>query len=179
MLEEKVVWGGNTPWKNSTAFYNFLRGTLRRGWNRHPQKLIVLNKKRYRIPNPNPKGRVAEVWGFDCEMCKETFPIKDGQIDHITPAGSLRCREDIQGFVERLMLVTEEELRIVCKECNSALSLAERQGISYEEAVREKKAINLMKKNSGRDWLVEQGLEPASNAKLRREQIVEELKCKE
>ena len=168
---------GKKIWKNKTAFMTFIRGGLRRGlWNRHPHKIAVLNKKRYKIPNPNPKGKVKEVWGFDCEMCGNTFTIKEGQVDHITPAGQLNQISDIQGFVERLVCITEDDLRLVCKGCNNALALAEKSGISYEQAVAEKEAIAIQKKK-GYDvaWLKERGIAPATNAKLRREQIVSKL----
>jgi|SRR5690625_19214 len=144
----KEPWGENTPWKNSTAFFNFLRGCLRKAWSTHPTKLILLKNKRYQIPNPNPKGKKATVWGADCAMCKGTFVIKDIQVDHIVPAGQLNKTEDIQGFVERLLYVTEDDLRLVCKECNSALSYSDKQGITYEEAICEKKSIQKTKQSA-------------------------------
>ena len=97
------------------------------------------------------------------------------QVDHIVPAGSLQKTEDIQGFVERLLYVTEEDLRLVCKDCNSALALAEKQGISLERARAEKTAILLQKEKQDVQWLKENGIIPASNSAKRRVQIVERL----
>lgn len=97
------------------------------------------------------------------------------QVDHIVPAGSLQKTEDIQGFVERLLYVTEEDLRLVCKDCNSVLALAEKQGISLDRARAEKEAIRLEKEKKCVQWLKEQGIIPASNQKARRVQIVERL----
>jgi len=97
------------------------------------------------------------------------------QVDHITPAGSLQKTEDIQGFVERLLYVTEDDLRLVCKNCNSALALADKQGISFRSAQVEKLAIDLCKKKLDKEWLSSQGITPAGNEKARRTQIVQKL----
>lgn len=134
-------------WKNKTSFMTYLRGCLRRAWNKNPVKHEHIKKKRYKIPNPNPKGRAKEVWGFTCEMCKNEYPINACQVDHIHPAGKLNDLEDIQGFVERLLVVTDNDLRLVCKDCNSALAMADRYGITYEQAVQRKAEIAFKKKS--------------------------------
>lgn len=132
-------------WRNKTAFMNYLRGCLRKAWSKNPVKHEYIKKMRYKIPNPNPKGRAKTVFGFKCEMCKEEYLIKDCQVDHITPAGKLNEVEDIQGFTERLLFVTEDDLRLVCKGCNSALAMADRYGITYGEAIIRKRVIEKSK----------------------------------
>lgn len=171
----KTPWGPDSPWKNSVAFFTYLRGCLRKAWSNNPIKHNLIKKKRKQIPNPNPKGKKQTVWGFDCEMCGGEFIMSLCQVDHIVPAGSLQKTEDIQGFVERLLYVTEEDLRLVCKDCNSALALAEKQGISLERARAEKTAILLQKEKQDVQWLKENGIIPASNSAKRRVQIVERL----
>ena len=171
----KEPWGVGTPWKNSVAFFTYLRGCLRKSWSNNPIKHNLIKKKRKQIPNPNPRGKKNTVWGFDCEICGGEFVMSLCQVDHIVPAGSLQKTEDIQGFVERLLYVTEEDLRLVCKDCNSALALAEKQGISLERARAEKTAIRLQKEKQDVQWLKENGIIPASNSAKRRVQIVEKL----
>lgn len=163
---------GSKIWKNQAAFMVFLRGLLRRGWNHHPLKLEKIKKDRYQIPNPNPRGRKPTVWGFDCACCGKTYPIaKECQVDHIVPAGSLINIEDIQGFVERLLVVTEDNLRLVCKACNGTLAYADRQNITFEEAVVEKQVIEFGKNKSEQQKkiLVDLGLEPGNNASHRKD----------
>lgn len=172
--DEKMPWETEgSPWKTSSSYFSWLRGGLRRVWNKHPHKLNLIKKHRRQIPNPNPKGNRPTVWGGDCSMCGGEFVERLLQVDHIEPAGSLTKVEDIQGFVERLLVVTEDSLRVVCVECNTALSLSERLGITYEEALVERKVIEVskLKADKQREWLIERGVEPASNGKLRREQI--------
>lgn len=171
----KEPWGEGKPWKTSTAFFTYLRGCIRKAWSTNPVKLNVLKKHRYQIPNPNPKGKKPTVFGADCAMCKGTFILSEIQIDHIVPAGSLQKTEDIQGFVERLLYVTEEDLRPVCKPCNSALALSEKMGISFESALAQKQAIAIIKDKKDRQWLSERGIVPASNEKARRIQIVDKI----
>lgn len=184
MPKENIPWGENTPWKNSVAFFTYLRGCLRLAWKRHPTKLKVIKDKRKQIDNPNPKGNKPTVFGFTCEICDLNYPIKEGQVDHKKPAGSLRCKEDIQGFVERLLWVTEEDLRLICKGCNATLALADKQGKTFEDARIEKLAIQWEKDNKGvanqRKLLLEYGVVNADKLKASeiREAYVTYLKNK-
>jgi hypothetical protein len=172
-------WGEGTPWKNSVAFFTYLRGCLRKAWSTNPIKHNLIKKRRKQIPNPNPNGKKATVFGFTCEMCDNDYIISQGQVDHINPAGSLRKTEDIQGFVERLLYVTEDDLRLICKGCNSALSHADKMGITYAEAIIEKTAIELCKQKKDLQWLRDRGLQPASSQAKRRIQITEQLRIEQ
>lgn len=111
-------------------------------------------------------------------MCGGTFPVSHGQVDHITEAGQLNKREDIQGFVERLLMVTEDDLRLICKDCNSACVLQNKQGISFQEARATKAVILMEKQKSLIPFLLENGYTSSSigkNAKTRRQQALEIL----
>jgi 5-methylcytosine-specific restriction endonuclease McrA len=159
-------------WKTQSAFLSWIRGGVRRSlWNRHPIKLQTLSKLRYKIPNPNPRGKVTHVWGADCSLCGGCFPIKDIEVDHKTGNHSLNTVDDIQSFIEGIVMVTEEDLQLVCKPCHSAKSLSDKRGISFKEALTEKKIIDIIKSKQDRQWLKDRKIAPASNAKLRREQI--------
>ena len=142
---DKILTQYPTVWSSPAKLMAYLRGCLRLAWKNHPIKHIFIKKIRKQIPNPNPRGNKPTVWGFTCAMCKKDFPTAQLQVDHINPAGKLSKLEDIQSFVERLLLVTEDDLRPVCKPCNNALSLADRQGISYDDAIKRKKVIEFGK----------------------------------
>ncbi len=170
----KEPWGPGTPWRNSVAWFTYLRGCLRKAWSRHPTRIAVVNKQRKQIDNPG-KGHRKTVWGFDCSLCGGTFTIKDAQVDHIIPAGTLRQTSDIQGFVERLLYVTEDDLRLVCRGCNMTAAFAERKGISFELAMAEKKAIKMEKEKSLVAFLEQNATIPATTAKARRQQAIDIL----
>lgn len=171
----KEPWGLGTPWKNSVAFFTYLRGCLRKAWSSSPIKHNLIKKKRKQIKNPNPNGKKETVFGFTCEMCNTDHVIANGQVDHKVAAGSLRKTEDIQGFVERLLYVTEDDLRLICKSCNSALAYADKHGMSYEEAVREKKLIEICKTKKDVQFLKDRDIQPGTNAVKRKQQVREVL----
>lgn len=178
-MTSKEPWGPGTPWKDSTAFFTYLRGCLRKAWSRNPIKLELLKASRKQIKNPNKGGRKGAketVWGCTCAMCGDDFTMANIEVDHIVEAGKLNRTEDIQGFVERLLYVTKDDLRVVCKECNSALAYASKQGISFKEARATKKAIKIVSDKSDLTFLKERGIIPGRNQTLRRAQIVEVLK---
>lgn len=162
-------------WKNSVAWFTYLRGCLRKAWNTSPVKHNLIKKKRKQIDNPNPNGKKKTVFGFTCELCHNDYVLSQGNVDHKVPAGSLRKTEDIQGFVERLLYVTEDDLRLICKGCNSALAYSDKQGITYEEAVKEKMLIALCKAKKDVQFLRDRGITPGSNATKRKEQVREVL----
>lgn len=162
-------------WKNKTAFMVYLRGSLRRAWNRHPAKLALLRAKRFQIPNPNPKAKKVTVWGAECSVCLKIDVLKNMQVDHTIPAGSLTEISDIQGFVERLLVVSSNNLRVVCNECNSILAYADKYNVSYEGAKIIKQAIKIGESKQDKQWLIEKGVTPASSKGKRRTQIEEIL----
>lgn len=127
-------------WKNKAAWFTWLRGLLRRGWNKSPVKIEYLKENRYKIKNPAKKGK-REIWGADCEVCGDTFPMKDIQVDHKVEAGSLRDFEDIEGFVIRLLACDKGDLQLVCKPCHTIITHSQRTGMSFEEAKVDKQVI--------------------------------------
>lgn len=162
-------------WANETAWWTYIRGCLRATWSRNPVKHELLKAERRQIPNPNPKGKKATVWGCTCKMCGKEEIMKNIQVDHIVEAGSLKSVEDIQGFVERLLFVTKDDLRVVCKECNSALAYASKQGLSFAEARAEKEAIRIIKAKQDLTTLESYGIIPARTQAARRKQLAQIL----
>lgn len=146
-MSNKEPWGEGTPWKNKSAFMSYVRGAIRRAWMRHPTKLNVIKNTRYKIPNPNPKGRAKTVFGFDCECCGNTFTVSEGHVDHKNPVGSLNDLEDVQGFIDRLLFVREEDLRLICRNCNYILAYQEKHNLTFEQAKVEKKVIAFAKES--------------------------------
>lgn len=165
-------------WKTESAFLSWVRGGIRRSlWNRHPLKLEFIKQNRIKIPNPNPKGKVTEVWGATCALTGVTLPLKDMEVDHKTGNHSLKTINDIQSFVSGIVLITIDDLQFVSKEAHKIKSYAEKQGISFEQAMVEKQAITLTKKpvKEIKEWLEGRGVVPSTKASERRLQIVEVL----
>lgn len=182
--EPKVMWGDGTPWKTKSQFYTYIRGCLRRAWMRHPCKINKIIKVRFKADRVDKHGNLVldkktgkpkQVWNCECEICGYKGPSSSFHVDHINPTGTLTCFEDLPGFVERLLYVTEDDLRLTCKECNYTLAYADKQGVTFEEAKAEKKAISLVQSGEDKVWLISKGLTPESTKIKRRKQIVDFL----
>lgn len=163
-------------WKTKGSFMSFLRGGIRRAlWNRSAIKLEFIKKYRKRIANPNPRGRVKEVWGGTCCICGKDFPTNELNVDHKVGHHTLREISDIQLFIESIVLVEENDLQFICLADHKIKNLQERTGVDFETARTEKLVIEICKNKQDKQWLIDKGIKPMSNAKARREQITMEM----
>jgi hypothetical protein len=164
-------------WKTKSAWLSWLRGGIRRSlWSKSPIKLEMIKKNRKKIPNPHPKGRVKEVWGLNCDICKKDFPTSYVDVDHKGDSHSLRDVSDLQSFIEGIVFVTEDDLQFACKGCHKIRNHSQKKNISFDDAAIEKLAIDLLAKKMDKEWITAKGITPASNAKLRRQQIIDLLR---
>jgi 5-methylcytosine-specific restriction endonuclease McrA len=112
----------NNGTMTESAFWSFIRSGLRqksRWWK--PITQCKLNAKRtYKGPNKRQK------FEYQCNSCKKWFAEKNINVDHIHPAGSLNCANDLPGFVERLF-VEVEGLQILCSICHDKKTAKERE----------------------------------------------------
>ena len=131
-------------WPTESMFMSWVRGGIRAGlWNQHPVKLEFLKKNRIKVPNNNPRSmkRFPEVWAAECAITGEVIPLTQAEVDHKTGNHSLRSIEDIASFIKNIVLITDDDLQIVSKDVHKIKSYAEKEGITFEEAVIEKKVI--------------------------------------
>lgn len=144
-------------WNTKSAFFTWLRGSLRQAvWNKYPPKLKFKNDNCF----PPPEGlKTKAKSGNYCALSGEWTGKSKLEVDHIKGNASLTDWEDFTPFVLHL-LATNDNMQLVDKEAHKIKSYAERQGISYEEAVVEKKIISMLKKEnipSTVDFLSEHG----------------------
>ena len=99
--------------------------------------------------------RFPTVKGNQCSVCNALVPRSQCEVDHIVEEPArLSCVEDIGGCVEKLLIVCEEDLRPVCKECHGIISHQQRTGMSFEDAKIDKQVVALMKNKKERDKLL-------------------------
>lgn len=162
-------------WKTQSAFFSWVRGGIRRGlWEKNPIKLSFIKERRVMIPNPNPKGKKPEVWGGRCEVCNGVFTQKDLQVDHKTGGHSLKSMDDLLPFFKGIVLVSKDDLQMICKGCHTIKSYADKESISFEEARLQKEVIHLSKQpiKAIEAFLAHNGHSGSpKNAKQRREAI--------
>lgn len=113
----------NNGTMTESAFWSFIRSGLRqksRWWK--PITQCKLNAKRtYKGPNKRQK------FEYQCNSCKKWFAEKNINVDHVLPAGSLNCANDLPGFVERLFCEVDN-LQVLCSGCHNVKTQNEKNG---------------------------------------------------
>lgn len=112
-MKKKVEKTRNSGTLTESAFWSMIRSTLRRRsmyW-----KPIHNVKLKARRENQSENKRLK--WEYQCLECKQWFPDKEIEVDHYIQPGSLRCSDDLKGFIERLFC-EEEGFRILCTGCH-------------------------------------------------------------
>src|SRR3989304_4361220 len=100
-----------------SAFWAFIRSALRnksRWW-----KPISLAKKAVRRPYRGMNKRLK--FEYQCNVCKNWFPEKEINVDHIIPVGTLTCAADLPGFVTRLFC-DQDNFQCLCSICHDKKS---------------------------------------------------------
>jgi glutaredoxin len=75
------------------------------------------------------------------------FAASHLEVDHVDMAGKCNNWEEAAQFVKRLLDCNDNWV-LSCKPCHKTKSLAERQGISFEEAQLQKKVIEFCKQKT-------------------------------
>ena len=112
----------NAGTMTESAFWSFIRSALRqksRWW-----KPITECKMKARRAYKGPSKR--QKFEYQCNTCKSWFPEKQINVDHIVGAGSLNCKEDLPGFVERLFCELDN-LQVLCTTCHDEKTKLEKK----------------------------------------------------
>jgi 5-methylcytosine-specific restriction endonuclease McrA len=119
----RVVKTRNAGTMTESAFWSFIRSALRqksRWWK--PITQTKMNARRaYKGPNKRQK------FEYQCVHCTKWFPEKKINVDHIHPAGSLNCANDLPGFVERLFCESDN-LQVLCESCHDVKTKLDKNG---------------------------------------------------
>lgn len=108
------------PEWTQARFWGFLRSALRRASDRFPPKQQA--KLLYRRPFI---GEGRQKWEYQCVECREWFPEKAIQIDHILPVGQLRDWDNLPIFCKKLFCGVEG-YQVMCKPCHQIKTNKER-----------------------------------------------------
>lgn len=111
----------NSGTMTESAFWSFIRSALRnksRWW-----KPITECKQKARRPYTGSNKR--QKFEYQCNECKGWYPEKQINVDHIIPAGTLTCSNDLAGFIERLFC-EQENLQVLCERCHDTKTKGER-----------------------------------------------------
>ena len=157
-------------WPSNSAFFTWLRGAMRKAiWQFHPIKLKY-KKSCVQPPPPEYAGRAKGL--IQCALTGEWVGQSMAEVDHVVGHSSFKCVDDLLPYMMHLAL--PRELQCVSKEAHKVKSYAERMGISFEDALVEKRAIALVE-SGGEQWLRDRGVVVPKKKDLRKI-LVQEIK---
>lgn len=112
----------NAGTMTESAFWSFIRSALRQKsrWWKPITECKLKAKRAYKGTNKRQK------FEYQCASCKQWFPEKQINVDHIKPAGSLNCAQDLPGFVERLFCEIDN-LQVLCEKCHDVKTKLEKK----------------------------------------------------
>jgi 5-methylcytosine-specific restriction endonuclease McrA len=112
----------NAGTMTESAFWSFIRSALRQK-SRWWKPITECKMKARRAYKGTLKRQKFE---YQCNSCKQWFPEKKINVDHIVGAGSLNCATDLPGFVERLFC-EQDNLQVLCTECHDKKTKLEKE----------------------------------------------------
>lgn len=104
------------------AYWQKVRQALRSAFRYYLP--IKAAKEAARVKYTGP-GRFK--FAYLCAGCNLYYTEKEIQVDHITPAGSLKGPEDLAPFLERLTIEDPAQYQVLCKACHFVKSAAEKK----------------------------------------------------
>jgi hypothetical protein len=112
----------NSGTLTESAFWSFIRSALRQKsrWWKPVSECKQKAKRVYKGTNKRQK------FEYQCNHCKNWHAEKNINVDHIIPAGTLTCANDLPGFVERLFCEVDN-MQCLCTECHNIKTQNERK----------------------------------------------------
>jgi len=126
----------NSGTLTESAFWSFIRSGLRqksRWW-----KPIAECKAKAKRPYKGPLKR--QKFEYQCNQCKNWFPDKKINVDHICPAGSLNSAQDLPDFIERLFCEVDN-LQVLCETCHNAKTKSEKDAKGTTKVVQARNGL--------------------------------------
>ena len=111
----------NNGTMSESAYWGMVRSGLRRTFRWWKPILATKNKAKRKYVGANKRQK----WEYQCKKCKKWFKGSETQVDHIIPVGSLTCKEDLAGFIERL--TPETGFQVLCTNCHTKKTNKERK----------------------------------------------------
>jgi len=111
----------NAGTMTESAFWSFIRSALRQKsrWWKPITQCKLQAKRPYKGVNKRQK------FEYQCAQCLKWHADKHINVDHIVPAGSLNCANDLPGFVERLFCEIDN-LQVLCESCHNVKTQTEK-----------------------------------------------------
>lgn len=120
------------------ALKQLIRSAVREKWMFQNSKLHFLESNKQ--PDMRPNTRTRGVW--ECNYCHELFKSDEVNVDHISQEESFTSLEDALPWASSILNAGgSKDLQILCIPCHDIKSHVDKTGLSWEDAVIDKKAI--------------------------------------
>lgn len=176
-------------WKTEKSYLNWLRGQIRRIWSRHPikhryvaqQEVISVTDAPLHLPlgcTLSPRTKKLR----QCEMCRLWWPPSKLEVDHIHGGVGFDNYEEFLEWQERILFVSFDDIRELCKTCHADVTLSQKLGCTLEEVPKERERIEFgklkaTKQNEALVMLgIKQGKNPAERVALFNEYLEKKYK---
>lgn len=129
MKKPRVIKTRNWGKMTESWFWWMIRSTLRQKSRRW--KPLQDYKKSKQIPYVWSNKR--RKWSYICEDCWGEFDSKEVEVNHIIPAWSLKCADDLPWFVERLFCENIDwrpSFNLLCKVCHRKETALQREALN-------------------------------------------------
>lgn len=127
----KAVKTRNAGTMTEAQFMGRISSVLRRGfmwWI--PMKVALENARR-----PSQSDNKKLKWEFQCAHCKEWFPRKQVNIDHVIPCGTLKTIDDIPALIRNMTPENVDAYQVLCKRHHQEKTNAERHERSTRSSI--------------------------------------------
>lgn len=108
---------------SEAEYWSFIRSALRQKSRRWAPTYQCLQEARR--PSKD-KTNLRLKYQYQCKNCRKWFKQVDVSVDHIKPAGSLRCAEDLASFVTTLFCEIDN-LQCLCHTCHKEKTSADKE----------------------------------------------------
>jgi len=146
---------------------SIVRSAIRQAWMKSDTKLAYL----YMNTVPDMDETTRTKWLFRCEICDKLFKLNEIECDHKIGHSKFTNLDEFRSYFENILMVGFDGLQILCKNDHAIKSLMEAQGLTWDQAVVEKKVIDICKKKEDKKFISDNGDVPAKNAEQRRNQV--------
>lgn len=118
ILKERTRNGGT---ETESKHMSNIRGMLRRMTRFWKPKQMALKAASKLVISEGKKSL-----RYQCKHCKGWHTAKSVEVNHIIPAGSLKCYADLPSFCENLFVEDINLLEVLCKECHARITKQQR-----------------------------------------------------
>lgn len=121
MAKEKPF--NNGQWTEA-RMNSFIKSALRSASQRWPPRYTVLSEAKLGKKINSKTGRLADH--YLCAACKEAFPAKEVQVNHITPVVLVSGFDSWDGVIKR-MFCEKDGLEVLCIPCHKLTTREENE----------------------------------------------------